>query len=84
MRFQHEQGQTQTIWQGGSYWFELDLKTTSTHVLGTNEIDHDSKKYPQDAKDWVEGTIACALNDFYVLEINIDFALIQEVDVKVG
>lgn len=55
---------------------DLDPKTILTHVLGANEIDHDLKKYPQDAKDWVEGGIVHALNDFYVLDIYIDFALI--------
>jgi hypothetical protein len=62
----------------------LDPKTTSTHVFGTYEIDHFSKKCPQDAKDWVEGASARALNDFYVLDINIDFALVKKVDVKAG
>jgi hypothetical protein len=43
--------------------FEFDPKTILTHVLDTNEIDHVSKKYPHDVKDWVEGGTACALND---------------------
>jgi hypothetical protein len=62
----------------------LDPKIISIHVSGIDEIDHVSKKYPQDAKDWVEGTTVCALDDFYVLDINIDFSLVQEVDVKAG
>jgi hypothetical protein len=47
-----------------------------------DEIDHVSKKYHEDAKDWVEGIIVCALDDFHVLKININFALIKEKDVK--
>jgi hypothetical protein len=64
--------------------FELDLKTTLIHVLGIDEIDHVSNKYPQDAKDWVGGTTIRALDDFHVSYINIDFALVQKVNVKAG
>jgi hypothetical protein len=64
--------------------FELDLKTIWTHVLGVDEIDHVSNKYLQDAKDWVEGATVHALDDFHVLDININFALVQEVDLKIG
>jgi len=64
--------------------FELDLKTILTHILGVNEIEHVSNKYLQDAEDWVEGAIAHALDDFHVSDININFVLVQEVDVKVG
>ncbi len=56
--------------------FELDFKTILTHVLGVDEIDHVSKKYPRDAEDWVDGATTCASNDFHVLDINIDFALV--------
>jgi hypothetical protein len=62
--------------------FKLDLKTTSIHFSSTDEIDHVSKKYRHDAEGWVEGAITCASNDFHVLDINIDFALVQEVDIK--
>jgi hypothetical protein len=62
--------------------FELDPRTTSTHVLGANEIDHVSKKYHEDAKDWVEDIVVHAWNDFHASKININFALIKEVDVK--
>jgi hypothetical protein len=60
----------------------LDPKTTATHVSSEDEIDHVSKKYPHDAKGWVEGATTCASNDFHVSDININFALFQEVDVK--
>jgi hypothetical protein len=50
--------------------------------LGVDEIDHISKKYHEDVKDWVEGIIVCASDDFCALEIKINFALIKEVDVK--
>jgi hypothetical protein len=60
----------------------LDPKTTSTHVSSEDEIDHVSKKYPHDAKGWVEGVATCASNDSHVSDININFALVQEVDVK--
>ncbi len=56
--------------------FELDLKTISIHVLGGDEIDHVSKKYPHNAEDWVEGITANASNAFHVSDINIDFALV--------
>jgi hypothetical protein len=52
--------------------FELDLKTTLTHVLGIDEIDHVSNKYLQDVEDWVEGATTRALDDFHVS----DFALV--------
>lgn len=63
---------------------ELDLKTTLIHVLNVDEIDHVSKKYPHDVEDWVKGATICASNDFHVLNININFALVQEVDIKAG
>jgi hypothetical protein len=56
--------------------FKLDLKTTSTHVLSEDEINHVSKKYPHDVEGWVEGATTCASNDFHVLDINIDFTLV--------
>lgn len=62
--------------------FELDPKITSIHVSRVDEIDHVSKKYPHGVKDQVEGTIVRALNDLHVSNININFALVQEVDVK--
>jgi hypothetical protein len=62
--------------------FELDLKTSSTHVSSIDEIDHVLKQYLHNVENWVEGTTACASYDFHVLDINIDFALVQEVDVK--
>jgi hypothetical protein len=52
--------------------------------LGVDEIDHVSKKYHEDAKDWVEGLIVCASYDFHGAKININFALIKEVDVKIS
>jgi hypothetical protein len=55
---------------------ELDLKTTSIHVSSIDEIDHVLKKYLHDVEDWVKGTTTRASNDFHVLNINIDFALI--------
>jgi hypothetical protein len=42
------------------------------------------KNYPQDVEGWVEVVIANASNDFHVLGVNIDFALVQEMDVKIG
>ncbi len=62
--------------------FELDLKTTSTHVSSMDEIDHALKKYPLDAEHWVEGAIIRAFDDFHVSNKNINFALVEEVDVK--
>ncbi len=64
--------------------FEFDLKITLIHVSAIDKIDHVSNKYLHDVEDWVEDAIACALDDFHVSHININFALIQEVDAKVG
>jgi hypothetical protein len=44
--------------------------------LSVDEIDHVSKKYPHDVEDWVKGATICASNDFHVLNININFALV--------
>jgi hypothetical protein len=54
----------------------LDLRTTLVHLLRADEIDHVSKKYPQDVADWVEGTTANASNDFHVSNIIIDFTVV--------
>jgi len=51
-------------------------------MLGADEIDHVSKKYHEDVKDWVEDIIVHASYDFHASEIKINFALIKEVDVK--
>ncbi len=64
--------------------FEFDLNTTSSHVWSEDELDHVLKNYPQDVEGWVEVVIANASNDFHVLGVNIDFALVQEMDVKIG
>jgi hypothetical protein len=64
--------------------FELDPKTTLIHVLGGNDLDHVSKNYPQDVEGQVEVTIAHASNDFHVLDVNINFGLVQKMDVKAG
>lgn len=62
--------------------FELDLNTTLTHVSSRDELDRVSKNYLQDVKGWVEVATIDASNDFHVLDVNIDFAIVQEVDVK--
>jgi hypothetical protein len=62
----------------------LKPNTTSTHVLGKDELDHVSKNYLQDVEGQIDIVIAYALNDFHVSDVNINFALNQEVDVKVG
>jgi hypothetical protein len=62
--------------------FEFDPNITSTLILCANEFDHVLKNYPQVAKGRVEVAIANASNDFHVLNVNIDFALGQEMDVK--
>jgi hypothetical protein len=35
-------------------------------------------------KGWVEGANVHALDDFHVSDVNINFALVHEVDVKAG
>jgi hypothetical protein len=60
----------------------LDPKTTSIHVSNEDDIDHVSKKFPHAAKGWVENASAHLLDVFHVLNVNTDFALVQEVDVK--
>jgi hypothetical protein len=60
----------------------LDPKTILTHVSGGDHIYHVLKKIPHDAKGWVGTIIACLSNVFHVLDVNINFALFQEVDVK--
>lgn len=62
--------------------FELDPETISTHVLNENNIDHVSKTFPHNVKGWVESTIVHLLNVFHVSDVNTNFALIHEVDVK--
>jgi len=62
--------------------FELDPNTTLIHVSGGNDLDHVSKNYPQDVEGQVEVAIVHASNDFHVSDVNIDFGLVQKVDVK--
>jgi hypothetical protein len=50
--------------------------------LGGDEFDRVSKNYPWDSEGQIEVVIAHALDDFHISYANIDFALIQEVDVK--
>jgi hypothetical protein len=59
--------------------FEFDPNTTSPHVLGGNEFDHVLKNYLHDAKGRIEVTTTHASNDFHVLDVNINFSLVQEV-----
>jgi hypothetical protein len=56
--------------------FELDLKITLTHVLGENDIDHVSKKFPHNGKGWVENATTHLLDVFHISDVNIDFALV--------
>jgi hypothetical protein len=56
--------------------------TTSIHVSGENNVDHLSNNYPQDVEGQVGVATARASNDFHVSNVNIDFGLVQEVDVK--
>ncbi len=54
--------------------FEFDPNTILTHVSSGDELDHVLKNYSQDAKGRVDVAITNALNDFHVLNVNIDFA----------
>jgi hypothetical protein len=47
--------------------------------LGGNEFDHVLKNYLHDAKGRIEVTTTHASNDFHVLDVNINFSLVQEV-----
>jgi hypothetical protein len=47
-----------------------------THVLDGDEFDHVLKNYLQHVEGQVEVTTTYASNDFYVLDVNIDFALV--------
>ncbi len=60
----------------------MDPNITSTHVSGGDELDHVLKNYPQDVEGWVEAINVHASYDFHVLDGNINFALVQEVNVK--
>jgi hypothetical protein len=60
----------------------LDPNTTLTHVSSGDEFDHVSKKDPHKVVGWIEGATTYALDDFHVLDVNINFALIQGVYVK--
>jgi len=53
------------------------------HVLGKDDLDHVSKNYLCYVEVWVEVTTTRASNDFHVSNVNIDFGLVQEMDVKV-
>jgi hypothetical protein len=60
----------------------LDPNTTLTHILGKDDLNHISKNYLQDVEVQVKVATAHALDDFHVSNVNIDFGLVQEVNVK--
>jgi hypothetical protein len=64
--------------------FKLDPNTILIHVLGEDEHDHVLKNYFQDGEGWVEVATTNASNDFHVWDVNINFALVYEVDFNVG
>jgi hypothetical protein len=60
----------------------LHPKTTLIHVSSRNDIDHVSKKFFHDVEGWVESAIARLSNDFHVSNVNTNFVLVQEMDIK--
>ncbi len=62
----------------------MDPNTTLIHVSSGDEFDHVSKKDPHKVVGWIEGATTGALDDFHVLDVNINFALVQEMHVKIG
>jgi hypothetical protein len=50
--------------------------------LVEDELDHVLKNYPPNVEGWVEVATIDALNDFHFSNVNINFSLDQEVDVK--